>query len=269
MAQNPAEVPERLEMQTGAVPAVEPKAVTKQIQEVKIKSRLPVFKINAVKTSPDAGVNVQEALAAPVAEFARGVKILGSENKNAYQRWNRLSGADRPEKRSQIEISRVRSEVSELSRQLREAQQSIRRQHPAPAASGTKHPWWVTVGTISAALVVVAAGVSYLSGDYFGAIFNSVRGQASQSKVAGASTSAVGRAKILKGRDRAAVENENITAASAILVTLRGNYAGRYWIAEQSPGKFMLQLSESAAEDTLFDYWIIQNDFGTESPPRN
>ncbi|MDP4000816.1 MAG: hypothetical protein Q8P83_01085 [bacterium] len=79
-------------------------------------------------------------------------------------------------------------------------------------------------------------------------------------KIAGATTSTVGRERIASGQNQIRVNNDNITANSTILITFRGDYQGRHWIEDQDKGWFILKLSSPVTSETAFDYWIVDTD---------
>jgi hypothetical protein len=105
---------------------------------------------------------------------------------------------------------------------------------------------------LAALLVTIAAGSAY----YFsGALAEKPQAQVEE-QVAGASTSAVGRGQVLAGDSQAIIFNDSIDPSSVVLVSLRSDQPGRHWVTGQSEGRFMLMLTEPAAEDLHFDYWV-------------
>ncbi len=76
-------------------------------------------------------------------------------------------------------------------------------------------------------------------------------------EIAGISTSTIGQQTLPANKDEITVFNDSIGVESNVLVNFRDEYAGHYWIAQQSKGQFTLKVSERPEKDLPFEYAIL------------
>lgn len=227
--------------QSQKIPAIQINIVRPEPEPQEIFAEAPILTpkversrkvtVNILSMSPDAGPNLQEAIAIPQPERVTLPPNLDLDNKNKYHRLSKLVASRR------VSRSRAQSSGNFFPATV------PARMFPVPAMAG-----------LAALLVTVAAGSAY----YFsGALAEAPQQQAQvQEQVAGASTSAVGKGRIKAGQTRAVISNDSVDPSSVILVSLRSDQPGRHWITGQSEGHFTLMLTEPATQDVNFDYWV-------------
>jgi excisionase family DNA binding protein len=231
---------EQQEQQPAAVPV--PAFVSAPQSEIQpavssVEVHVPAVKkinINVLRLAQDAGPNLQEAIATSRPEPDTLPINLDQSNKNIFYHWSKLTNSSSQQKLNSPEPRRENSRVSFNDEQV-VPRKKFRLVH---AGFGI--------------LIIGLAAASHLAQNYFRESPN----QTPQVQVAGASTSAVGRGTVPPGETQLIVRNENVEADAAVLIMLRQDYGGRYWITDQRTDQFTLRLSEPASSEIPFDYWI-------------
>ena len=78
---------------------------------------------------------------------------------------------------------------------------------------------------------------------------------------------AVGQGTVAVGQQLLSIKNEKVTEQAKIFVTFRNNPQAFWWISKQEKGAFEISLSQNAAVESKFDYWIIGVAVDEETAP--
>jgi hypothetical protein len=239
--------------------AHELKAIESSVRIQEVLKRTVV--VRRLINSPDAGPNLQEALAFEVAAVPQPIAIRGIENKNIFYRLNKLS-------RGKVLTSAVQP-AQEKYKRAKKLSDDILAQ---PTIN------WSGRAVVFASCVMLFA-VGYFGWSAWGAGSQSnnfsvvdaadhLNPEAADKMVAGESTTAPqlqlnqgpGQGIVFAGKTEVAVNHPGTELGSVIMVTFRGDYGGRYWVSDQRSGQFTVKLSVPATQDTKFDYWVMDKE---------
>jgi excisionase family DNA binding protein len=187
------ETEEEKDQEVRIIASATPQISTPQSEENEIIESKNLGKkigVSFLNTSPDAGPNLQEAIAAPRHAGTQSKKNIDRENKNIFHRWNKLSGASTPEGRSKIEVAQIRNDLRDLSQEFKSVRKEFSKPSTEPRQTRLTPAFLVYAVSALASVMVAAAGVSYFGNEYFSEITDLViNSQAPfQKMVAGEST---------------------------------------------------------------------------------
>jgi hypothetical protein len=187
--------------------------------------------VNILSVSPEAGPNLQEAIAIPQPEVKELPVNLDSENRNKLFHLNKLT-------------SRSEGENSH-STHIHTKEKIIVRSRPS----------YFSFPAFALGVIALVLGAGIFFPDLF---FTSEQPPSQQ--IAGASTSSSGKQRIPAGQTETAVQNDSVDSNSVIMISFRDDFAGRYWVSQQKDGSFTLRLSNPSDVALDFDYWIAPGD---------
>jgi hypothetical protein len=239
-----------------------PKPVGEKITNIKFAGKVS---INHLRISPDAGPSLQEALLERRTDNRVDQTILKTvEAKNVFAKWERITGPRRMEDVNRHAIENLKVRMDQLSREVRGDKKL-----PAFRLNLNFLSFKNSLVPIMALVIIFTTAATYTATKVFSnntndPVVSNAESQLStdESKVAGASTSTVGREVILSGTSEKKVLNENVMPTSKISITFRSDFSGRYWVTNQADGTFTVKLSEPSAQGTIFDYWIAEEKEG-------
>ncbi|MEY4723079.1 MAG: hypothetical protein RLZZ324_592, partial [Candidatus Parcubacteria bacterium] len=74
-------------------------------------------------------------------------------------------------------------------------------------------------------------------------------------------------ATVLLGQSSAQVHNAAIKPSTRVFITFRKDPGSRWWVDEVGDGFFVVKTSDPTAQDSAFDYWLMQVDDKRTPPP--